>query len=226
MSDGGDDFASQVGIGAVISHQVHLAEGHRPPDRCASSRRLRAGPGKEAFAALRWATLYREHMPPRGEYRGELYDIGFDKPEAHAIAKDGAMYYAFYAERWTGHCNCCGLGRGRACATCSPAATWARWTRARTPCRRASIASCCCRRRRTAAPHERREAGAARGGLRAGDRGAVGRMGALSALSAQHGFPLHAGVLRGALTMIPPAVFILWRGGRLDAARARSPTAC
>ena len=31
-----------------------------------------------------------------------LYDYGFDKPEAHVIRKDGAMYYAFYAPEWNG----------------------------------------------------------------------------------------------------------------------------
>jgi alpha-galactosidase len=32
-----------------------------------------------------------------GEYLGALYDIGFDRPEAHAIQKSGKMYYAFCA---------------------------------------------------------------------------------------------------------------------------------
>ncbi len=36
-------------------------------------------------------------MLSRGEYLGDLYDIGFDRPEAHAIRKAGSMYYAFYA---------------------------------------------------------------------------------------------------------------------------------
>ena len=50
-------------------------------------------------------------MLPKGEYRGGLYDIGFDKPEAHAIAKDGAMYYAFYAKKWNGQVQLRGLER-------------------------------------------------------------------------------------------------------------------
>jgi len=49
-----------------------------------------------------------------------------------------------------------------------------------------------------------------------------GVWGALSALSAQHGFPDTLVYCVWALTMIPPAVFILWRGGwKLD----RSPRA-
>jgi alpha-galactosidase len=49
-------------------------------------------------------------MLSRGEYLGTLYDIGFDKPETHAIRKDGNMYYAFYAPRWDGQVTLRGLG--------------------------------------------------------------------------------------------------------------------
>jgi alpha-galactosidase len=52
-------------------------------------------------------------MLPKGEYLGALYDIGFDKPEAHAIAKDDAMYYSFYAPEWNGQVQLRGLGEGR-----------------------------------------------------------------------------------------------------------------
>ena len=36
----------------------------------------------------KWVTIYKDKMLSRGEYRGELYDIGFDRPETHAIAKE------------------------------------------------------------------------------------------------------------------------------------------
>src|SRR5699024_11201906 len=55
----------------------------------------------------------QEHMLPKGEYRGALYDIGFDRPEAHAIAKDGSMYYTFYADDFDGRVSLRGLARGR-----------------------------------------------------------------------------------------------------------------
>ena len=48
-------------------------------------------------------------MLPQGTYRGELYDIGFDKPEAHVVEKDGRVYYAFYARRWDGPVGLRGL---------------------------------------------------------------------------------------------------------------------
>jgi alpha-galactosidase len=51
-------------------------------------------------------------MLPKGQYRGELYDIGFDKPEAHAIEKSGRLYYAFYAPQWDGQVELRGLGDG------------------------------------------------------------------------------------------------------------------
>ena len=52
-------------------------------------------------------------MLPKGIYRGELYDIGFDKPEGHAVEKDGRLYFAFYAPRWQGPVEIRGLGAGR-----------------------------------------------------------------------------------------------------------------
>ena len=39
-------------------------------------------------------------MLPTGVYLGHLYDIGFDRPEAHVIKKDDNMYYAFYADSY------------------------------------------------------------------------------------------------------------------------------
>jgi alpha-galactosidase len=48
-------------------------------------------------------------MLSRGEYLGDLYDIGFDRPESHAIRKDGQMYYAIYALHWNGTVELRGL---------------------------------------------------------------------------------------------------------------------
>ena len=42
----------------------------------------------------------REHLLSKGEYLN-LYDIGFDYPEAHVIKKDDNFYYAFYTHPWT-----------------------------------------------------------------------------------------------------------------------------
>jgi alpha-galactosidase len=112
LSDGGDDFASSVGIGAVIASKFTWP---RDPER--TQQPMPPGgylltPRKEALWR-KWIAIYQQHMLPQGDYLGALYDIGFDKPEAHAIAKDGAMYYAFYADAWDGPLQLRGLGKGR-----------------------------------------------------------------------------------------------------------------
>ena len=48
-------------------------------------------------------------MLSRGQYLGQLYDIGFDAPETHAIRKDQTMYYAFFAKQWKGSVELRGL---------------------------------------------------------------------------------------------------------------------
>ena len=48
-------------------------------------------------------------MLSRGEYLGDLYDIGFDRPEAHVIRKGAEMYYAFFAPHWSGPIELRGL---------------------------------------------------------------------------------------------------------------------
>ena len=60
----------------------------------------------------KWIALYRKNMLSRGQYLGELYDIGFDKPEAHVVAAGGKLHYAFYANRWNGPIALRGLGKG------------------------------------------------------------------------------------------------------------------
>jgi len=48
-------------------------------------------------------------MLSRGEYLGDLYDIGFDRPETHVIRKGEEMYYAFFARYWSGTIELRGL---------------------------------------------------------------------------------------------------------------------
>jgi len=67
-------------------------------------------PGKEQIWQ-KWISLFKAKMLPLGEYRGDLYDIGFDRPEAHAIRKAGSMYYAFYAPDYRGKVELRGLER-------------------------------------------------------------------------------------------------------------------
>ncbi|WP_149195630.1 glycoside hydrolase family 36 protein [Luteimonas suaedae] len=112
LSDGGADFASSVGIGAVISSKFTWPRDTETPTAPLPPGGYVLTPEKEALWR-KWVGLYRQHMLPKGDYLGSLYDIGFDTPEAHAIARDGSMYYAFYADTWKGRVELRGLGRGR-----------------------------------------------------------------------------------------------------------------
>ena len=112
LSDNGDDWASSVGIGAVVSTKFTWPRDTDRPTAPQPPGGFVLTPEKEAVWR-KWVDLYREHMLPQGEYLGALYDIGFDRPEAHAIRKDGAMYYSFYADDWSGPLQLRGLGEGR-----------------------------------------------------------------------------------------------------------------
>jgi alpha-galactosidase len=102
LSDGGNDFASSVGIGAVVSTKFTW-----PIDPKLKDSFLLTADNEVLWQ--KWIGLYNAHLLPTGTYRGNLYDIGFDKPEAHAIQKDGRMYYAFYAGQWHGRVDLRGL---------------------------------------------------------------------------------------------------------------------
>jgi len=97
LSDGGLDFPSQVGVGGVIGTKFTWPEPNPDATECGGSLLT---PEKEALLR-KWVPIYKEKMLSKGTYLN-LYDYGFDKPEAHVIAKDGAMYYAFYAPAWNG----------------------------------------------------------------------------------------------------------------------------
>ena len=106
LSDHHDDFASTVGVGAVISTKFTWPVDPKPKDSFLLT------PEKER-EWRRWIALYKERMLPLGLYRGELYDIGFDKPESHVIEKSGRFYYAFYARDFSGRVPLRGLAPGR-----------------------------------------------------------------------------------------------------------------
>jgi alpha-galactosidase len=106
LSEGGEDFASTFGIGGVIGTQFAWpgAPGKKDP-------KLLLTPSREKAWAF-WTDLYAQKKLSRGEYLGGLYDIGFDRPEAHAIRKGDTLYYAFYAPRFAGAVELRGLTVG------------------------------------------------------------------------------------------------------------------
>jgi alpha-galactosidase len=102
LSDGATDFASTVGVGGVVGTQFVLPELVKKHDRFDLTPEHR-----KIFD--KWIGIYKEKMLSRGEYLGDLYDIGFDRPETHAIRKGGEMYYAFFARHWSGPIELRGL---------------------------------------------------------------------------------------------------------------------
>lgn len=102
LSTGHNDFASTIGVGGVVGTEFTW-----PPGSAQRSREDLT-PDKEQYWG-KWIRIYKEKLLSRGEYLGALYDIGFDKPETHAIRKSGKMYYAFYAPQWTGSVELRGL---------------------------------------------------------------------------------------------------------------------
>jgi alpha-galactosidase len=106
LSDGRQDFASTLGIGGVVGTQFTWPPGSTQRNR------LDLTPDREEIWQ-KWVALYNSQMISRGEYLGSLYDIGFDRPEAHAIRKSGKLYYAFFAPQWKGRIELRGLGKGQ-----------------------------------------------------------------------------------------------------------------
>jgi alpha-galactosidase len=102
LSDGADDFASTIGVGGVVGTQFVL------PSLAEKRSKSDLTPSREKEFE-QWLRIYREKMLSQGQYLGQLYDIGFDIPEAHVIRKDQTLYYAFYAKHWTGPLELRGL---------------------------------------------------------------------------------------------------------------------
>ncbi len=102
LSDGANDFASTVGVGGVVGTQFvlpNLVKKHSTSDLTPERQKI----------FEKWLQIYKEKMLSRGDYLGDLYDIGFDLPETHVIRKGGEMYYAFFANHWSGPIELRGL---------------------------------------------------------------------------------------------------------------------
>jgi alpha-galactosidase len=102
LSDGGNDFASTVGVGGVVGTQFVL------PSLVQKRSKSDLTPEREKEFE-KWLAIYRDKMLSRGQYLGQLYDIGFDVPETHVIRKDQTMYYGFFAKQWKGSVELRGL---------------------------------------------------------------------------------------------------------------------
>ena len=92
LTDGGVDFASQIGTGSVIGTKFTYPEDN--PDWKEGPFKLT--PEKEALIR-KWMKIYKENNLQRGEYLN-LYTWGYDFPEAHVIRQNNALYYSFYLD--------------------------------------------------------------------------------------------------------------------------------
>lgn len=108
LSDGGDDFASSFGVGAVLGTKFTWPKDN--PTVKAPGYVLT--PEKEKIWK-HWFSLYNEKMLSAEPYLGTLYDIGYDRPETHVIRKGDSLYYACYAEKWEGEISLRGLEKGK-----------------------------------------------------------------------------------------------------------------
>lgn len=102
LSDEKSDFASTVGVGGIVGTKFTY-----PTDQLEHKDHLLT-PEKETIWK-KWLDIYDDNLLSKADYRGELYDIGYDKPETHAIQKGDTLYYAFYADKWNGKVELRGL---------------------------------------------------------------------------------------------------------------------
>lgn len=107
--DLGEDFASTIGAGGVLGTKFTWPDyGPRFSDAFLT-------PQKEV-GWQKWTSIYNSKMLAKGTFLN-LYTIGYDSPEGYAIAKDGRMYYAFFAEPaspvWKGTLEFRGLKPGK-----------------------------------------------------------------------------------------------------------------
>ncbi len=107
LSDNASDFASSFGIGAVLGTKFTW-----PKDNPEASDSFLLTPQKEKVWK-KWFNLYNEKMLSKEPYLGNLYDIGYDKPETHVIKKGKVLYYGFYADKWDGPIELRGLSEGQ-----------------------------------------------------------------------------------------------------------------
>jgi alpha-galactosidase len=92
LSDGGSDFASEIGAGGVPATKFIWPEDDALRPRLSEWWALT--PQKRTHWK-KWLEINARHRLSEGEYLN-LYDLAFDMPEAHAIRKDEVLYYAFY----------------------------------------------------------------------------------------------------------------------------------
>ena len=107
LTDGADDFASQLGVGAVPGTKFTW-----PADNPDLKEKNLLTPEREKLWKKAFGIYNAEHQS-EGEMLGGLYDIGYDCPETYVIRKDdGSLYYSFFAKTFDGNVQFRGLNKG------------------------------------------------------------------------------------------------------------------
>ena len=107
LSDDRTDFASSFGIGAVLGTKFTW------PKENPAVKEDNLLTSEKEYIWRKWLSLYRAKMLSKAEYRGGLYDLGYDIPETHVIAKGDTLHYAFYNKQWRGAVELRGLQEGK-----------------------------------------------------------------------------------------------------------------
>jgi alpha-galactosidase len=102
LSDEKSDFASTVGVGGIVGTKFTY-----PTDRLEHKDHLLTS--EKEIIWKKWLNIYNDNLLSTGDYRGDLYDIGYDRPETHAIQKGDTLFYAFYSPEWNGEVELRGL---------------------------------------------------------------------------------------------------------------------
>ena len=95
LSDGGMDFASTIGPGGIPATKFVWPE---DPVVRGRVREWQGLSNEKEMYWKKWLEIYRTTHLSDGEYLN-LYDLAFDRPEAHVIRKQDCLYYAFFTSR-------------------------------------------------------------------------------------------------------------------------------
>jgi alpha-galactosidase len=91
LSDGGEDFASTIGIGGVPGTKFTIVETRE----FVEGSKLLTNEKKEIWDT--YLNAYNNERISQGKYIN-LYDICYDKPEIHLIQKKEDLYYGIFSK--------------------------------------------------------------------------------------------------------------------------------
>jgi alpha-galactosidase len=95
LSDGGTDFASEIGAGGVPGTKFIWPESASLRGRLAEWWALTP---EKVSDWKKWMEIDARHRLSQGETLN-LYDLAFDLPEAHAICQEDTFFFAFYTDK-------------------------------------------------------------------------------------------------------------------------------